>query len=162
MKTKSLWKLHANAPQQLRPQTLTPEHQEVGQEVNNAGEQQTTVANRAPDTQVEDTEAETLEELPADQPDIHNQEQHGEDQDEMLIGEQQQHRYPTRQRQEPVRYGKYICEYLVDPLEALRGSLLLCPRLGYLELCLLQLFVVPQHYSLPVPLLDVLVLRFVA
>ena len=26
-----------------------------------------------------------------------NQEQHGEDQDEMLIGEQQQHRYPTRQ-----------------------------------------------------------------
>eukprot|EP00731_Ephydatia_muelleri_P002467 Em0001g2467a len=71
------------APQQLRPQTLIPEHQEVGQEVRSVGEGQITVADLAPDAQVEYRETSTFEELPADQPDIHNQEQHEENQDDV-------------------------------------------------------------------------------
>ena len=96
------------APQQLRPQTLIPEHQEVGQEVRGVVEGQTTTADLAPDAQVEYRETPTPEELPADQPDIHNQEQPEENQDDVQVDEQQQHRYPTRQKQEPVRYGNYI------------------------------------------------------
>ena len=72
------------------------------------GKGQTTAADLAPDAQIEYRETLTPQELRADQPDIHNQEQHGENQDDVQVDEQQQHRYPTRQRQEPVRYGKYI------------------------------------------------------
>ena len=79
------------APQQLRPQTLIPEHQEVGQEVRGVGEGQITVADLAPDAQVEYRETPTPEELPADQPDIHNQEQHEENQDDVQVDEQHQH-----------------------------------------------------------------------
>ena len=99
-------------PQQLRPQPLIPEHQDVGQEVSGAGGGQTTAADLAPDAQVEYRETPAPEELPADQPDILNQEQHEENQDDVQVDEQQQHRYPTRQRQEPIRYGKYIKHWM--------------------------------------------------
>ena len=79
------------APQQLRQQTLIPEHQEVGQEVRGVGEGQTTAADLAPDAQVEYRETPTPEELPADQPDIHNQEQPEESLGDVLVDEQQQH-----------------------------------------------------------------------
>ena len=80
------------APQQLRPQTLIPEHQEVGQEVRGVEEGQTTAADLAPDAQEDYRETPTFEELPvADQPDIHNQEQHEENQDDVQVDEQQQH-----------------------------------------------------------------------
>ena len=55
------------------------------------GEGQITVADLAPDAQVEYRETPTFEELPADQPDIHNQEQHEENQDDVQVDEQQQH-----------------------------------------------------------------------
>ena len=89
------------APQQLRPQTLIPEHQEVGQEVRGVVENQTTIADLAPDAY---RETPTPKELLADQPDFHNQEQPEENQDDVQVDKQQQHRYPTRQKQEPVKH----------------------------------------------------------
>ena len=79
------------APQQLRPQSLIREHQEVGQEVSGVGGGQTTAADLAPDVQVEYRETPAPEEIPAEQPDIHNQEQHEENQDDVQVDEQQQH-----------------------------------------------------------------------
>ena len=69
---------------------------------------QTSTADLAPAlalVQVEYQETPAPEELPADQPDIHNQKQHEENQDDVQVDEQQQHRYPTRQRHESIRYG---------------------------------------------------------
>ena len=69
----------------------------------------TSTADLAPDVQVEYKETPVPEELPADQPDIHNQKQHEENLDDVhvQVDEQQQHRYPTRQRHKSIRYGKY-------------------------------------------------------
>ena len=52
---------------------------------------QTSTADLAPDAQVETP---APKELSADQPDIHNQEQHEENQVDVQVDEQ--HQYPTR------------------------------------------------------------------